>query len=55
MNNGSSTVVVVVSNKTARHPRGIKIARSIRAPIRDSIKNQFANGATVFHVYQEKL
>jgi hypothetical protein len=52
-NNGSGTIVV--SNKEVFHPRGMKIARPIRAPMRDAIKNQFANGATVFRVYQEKL
>lgn len=52
-NNGGGTVVV--STTEIRHPRGVKIARPIRAPVRDSIKKQFANGATVFRVHQEKL
>ncbi|CAF1488393.1 unnamed protein product, partial [Adineta steineri] len=52
-NNGVGTIVV--TNREVFHLRGKKIARPIRAPVRDSIKKQFANGATVFRVYQEKL
>ena len=52
-NNGAGTVIV--SNTVVRHPRGTKIARPIRAPIRNSIKKQFANGATVYRVYRERL
>jgi hypothetical protein len=52
-NNGLGTIVV--SNTAVRHQRGTKIARPIRAPVRDSIKKQFAHGASVFRVFQERL
>ena len=52
-NNGNGTIVN--TNKEVFHPRGIKLARPIRAPMRDAIKKQFGNGATVFRVHQEKL
>ncbi len=53
VNNGSGTIAV--ERAEIRHPRGVKIARPIRAPVRDSIKKQFANGASVFRVHQENL
>jgi len=38
-----------------RHPKDVKIYRPIRAPLRSLIKQQFAHGASVYRIYQEKL
>jgi len=53
VNNGSGTIAV--ERAEVRHPRGVKIPRPIRAPVRDSIKKQFANGSSVFLVHQDNL
>jgi hypothetical protein len=52
-NNGKGHMIV--TNRTVRHIRGVKICRPIRAPLRCSIKKQFAQGASVYRMYQEKL
>jgi len=52
-NNGSGQIIV--TNKTVRHPRGTKICRPIRKPMRSLIKEKFAQGATVYRIYQERL
>jgi hypothetical protein len=46
---------IMVTNRTVRHARGVKICRPIRAPLRSSIKKKFAQGASVFRLHQEKL
>ena len=46
---------ILVSNSSVRHARGVKISRPIRMPIRAVLKNQFANGASVYRVYQERM
>jgi len=52
-NNGGGHIIV--TDTTIRHPRGTKISRPIRQPIRSLLKKQFANGASVYRVYQERL
>jgi hypothetical protein len=52
-NNGGGNIVV--TNTTIQHPRGTKISRPIRQPMRSLLKKQFANGASVYRVYQERL
>ncbi|CAF4332648.1 unnamed protein product, partial [Rotaria magnacalcarata] len=46
---------IIVTNGTVRHVRGVKICRPIRAPVRSLIKKRFAQGASVYRMYQEKL
>ncbi|CAF3829497.1 unnamed protein product [Rotaria sordida] len=53
MNNGGGHIIV--TNRTIMHVRGNKICRPIREPIRSLIKQQFAHGATVYRVHQERL
>ncbi|CAM4769922.1 unnamed protein product [Rotaria magnacalcarata] len=52
-NNGTGNIIV--TNGTVRHVRGVKICRPIRAPVRSLIKKRFAQGASVYRMYQEKL
>jgi hypothetical protein len=52
-NNG--TGYLIVTNRTVRHASGVKICRPIRAPLRSLIKKQFAQGASVFRIHQDKL
>lgn len=51
----SGTGHIIVMNRNIRHKQGIKICRPIRAPIRSLMKKQFAQGASVYRMYQEKL
>jgi hypothetical protein len=52
-NNGGGNIIV--TKTTIRHPRNAKISRPMRQPIRSLLKQQFANGACVYRVYQEKM
>lgn len=46
---------VIVTNNTVRHPRGVKISRPIRFPMRSILKKQFAQGASVYRLYHNRL
>lgn len=52
-NSGSG--VIAVTNADVRHKRGVKISRPIRQPLRSTLKKQFANGAAVYRLYQDRL
>ena len=52
-NNGTGTIIV--TNGNVRHSGGVKICRPIRTPLRSLIKKRFAQGASVYRMYQEKL
>ncbi|CAF1441600.1 unnamed protein product [Adineta ricciae] len=52
-NNGEGHIIV--TNTTIRHPRGKKIARPMREPVRSILKKQFADGASVYRIYQDRL
>ncbi len=47
--------VIVVTNSSVRHARGVKISRPIRVPMRSLLKKQFAHGASVYRIYQERM
>lgn len=53
LNNGNGHIIV--TNRNVRHQRGVKISRPIRAPLRSAIKRQFANGASVYRLHQDRL
>ena len=44
-----------MNNPSIRHARGVKISRPIRMPLRSLLKKEFANGASVYRVYQERM
>jgi hypothetical protein len=52
-NNGSG--FITVDNHMVHHPLGVKICRPTREPLRSLYKQQFAQGASVFRVYQEQM
>lgn len=52
-NNGQGHVIV--TNSAVRHPRNVKITRPIRFPMRSNLKKQFANGASVYRLYHDRL
>lgn len=52
-NNGIGHIVVVNRNIVHRSPA--KVCRPIRAPLRSLLKQQFAQGSTVFRVHQDRL
>ena len=53
--NNNGTSYIIVSNQTVRHQRGVKVSRPIRLPIRSILKEQFANGASVYRLYHDRL
>ncbi|CAF4240825.1 unnamed protein product [Rotaria sp. Silwood2] len=53
LNNGNCHINV--TNTTIVHPRGYKICRPIREPIRSLIKKQFSAGASVYRLHKEYL
>ncbi|CAF1593854.1 unnamed protein product [Rotaria magnacalcarata] len=52
-NNGKGNIIV--TNRKVRHIKGVKICRPTRKPLRNLIKQQFAQGASTYRMYQEKL
>ncbi|CAF1474305.1 unnamed protein product [Adineta steineri] len=53
--NSGGDGVVIVSNTTIRHLRGVKICRPMRKAIRSLLKEKFSQGASVYRVYQEGM